>query len=863
MRSSRLAVRHLVHLVIVSGLTLVVATRVASARSFEVTAKPNRTCAPTRSHTLLVQWKLPSPRTRGVVSIDVTLPDGTVQSQTRKSRQRTAVFRISFHRGGRVLIEAALSGARPQTSSTHVVLEPCRRRGGRRSRAGNVRVAPANGPFLLSAEDLPVVEEPPFVGIPPELWGDDSFGSTAKRCRGRRCRGFLGEPPLDRLMNPLTLSWDVAFPRVLDPQIAASRTHLILSMTGGEGAGPIRFYEKNGTLLHTIAENSFFDVLTNHIDMNLNLPPEVADKLGDNGRLYYGIDEYYDTRVTFDRYRKRFWIVALARNTKARNGSAIEKLFRRSKVVLAVSLSEDPRDGWRFYWWDAVMDDGDCHQVCGCSGIDYVPGDGGDYPSIGVTEDAILVTNTAARPNIFNLQCIFEGRYTLVTRLDASSYADGTPGPGDFIQYWRFPNGNHGTTAAIVQPAMHHTPAPPNANGQPAFALSTAAGRSLVVWGFYPHAPWIDRVEIPVTRFYGTDFSDPNDWLAPQKPGAGITNPTKINIGQNLSNGVLKAVFRNGRLYGTWQDCRQWEGASDCINAIRLVRVSAVNFPASVPRTPASGFIDRTFGKNNQFDDDPNDIVYYGWPAVDVNDDGHMVLNYSRTGETVFPEARFSVYFENAPDIHPSYLLRAGNYSLGGEATENTLPAGRLDLTGSSVDPFDDNGIWIVHPYAQRAGPDVESGFYRVAVGKVFGNVYPDLVIKDVTFGELELNPPTIPLPVSFSPGQLVDISVTVRNQGDGPAGPSVVRFLLSTDTTPGRGDFHVVSLNAEGIAAGEEAVAEETMVSLPREIPSGSFYVLAVADAESDVEEYSESNNSAALFVEGPIDPSPPPPPR
>ena len=69
-----------------------------------------------------------------------------------------------------------------------------------------------------------------------------------------------------------------------------------------------------------------------------------------------------------------------------------------------------------------------------------------------------------------------------------------------------------------------------------------------------------------------------------------------------------------------------------------------------------------------------------------------------------------------------------------------------------------------------------------------------------------------------------------------------------------------MVTLNVAGIAAGQEGAAGgPPMVSVPPTTPPGRFYVLVVADTGNHIPEYSEST-LAALFVEGPIDPSPPP---
>ena len=121
----------------------------------------------------------------------------------------------------------------------------------------------------------------------------------------------------------------------------------------------IAFYEKNGTLLgarrgvqnqllrlrNPIPALAFFEPLIEPMNQTLNLQPEAASLLKADGTLLYGIDEVYDLRVTFDAYRRRFWIVGLARNSNADTDNLEQNVYRRTKFVVAVSQTEDPRDG--------------------------------------------------------------------------------------------------------------------------------------------------------------------------------------------------------------------------------------------------------------------------------------------------------------------------------------------------------------------------------------------------------------------------------------------------------------------------------------------------------------------------------------
>ncbi|HMB52144.1 MAG TPA: hypothetical protein VKU40_02430, partial [Thermoanaerobaculia bacterium] len=364
------------------------------------------------------------------------------------------------------------------------------------------------------------------------------------------------EPKPDRT---LTASWVAdgldGFPR--DPQVAAGPTHLLVT-TSGDG---IAIYEKNGRLAtedrfgqkieeNPISAEDFFGWMSDLINPTLNLG--LFRDVYERGELAYGIDEYYDLRAVFDTYRDRFWIVALARNSKAREGTLLEQQYRRSKLIVAVSTSEDPRDPWRFYWFDAVPGDGDCLDACGCEGTDYIPGAAADYPSLGVNQDAVLITNVAADNNKLGLDCLpFDNkrRHMVVTRLDAAAFADGSNGADDVVVYTRFDDVGGELASSTIQPALHHTATPLHGRQRPFYALSTFGGDRVVVWAFYAGPPRIERVAVRVEPYF-SHLDDPDRWLVPQKVGRGLASSRRVNMGKNVGNSVLEAVYRDGWLHG-------------------------------------------------------------------------------------------------------------------------------------------------------------------------------------------------------------------------------------------------------------------------------------------------------------------------
>jgi len=86
-----------------------------------------------------------------------------------------------------------------------------------------------------------------------------------------------------------------------------------------------------------------------------------------------------------------------------------------------------------------------------------------------------------------------------------------------------------------------------------------------------------------------------------------------------------------------------------------------------------------------------------------------MVVVYARSGKTLYPEVRFSVYYRNESDIRPSRLLHSGEAPYD----QGNSPLRWGDCAGASVDPSDDTAIWIAQEYAKA------NGNYGIWVGEV------------------------------------------------------------------------------------------------------------------------------------------------
>ncbi|MBN2415656.1 hypothetical protein JXO52_07430 [bacterium] len=107
----------------------------------------------------------------------------------------------------------------------------------------------------------------------------------------------------------------------------------------------------------------------------------------------------------------------------------------------------------------------------------------------------------------------------------------------------------------------------------------------------------------------------------------------------------------------------------------------------------------------------------------------------------------------------------------------------------------------------------------------------PDLVIQSI--GVLD------------GTGPEIRYQATAKNQGDAAAGESTVKFYLSTDTQITSSDHYIDSWTVSGsLAAGSSRASGERTVTVSG-VADGEYYLGAIADANGQVNESSEGNNS------------------
>jgi len=474
-------------------------------------------------------------------------------------------------------------------------------------------------------------------------------------------RGPSANTPAPTKSWQATLQGKGGFPA--DAQIAVSKTHVIVT-----NRQRMRYYDKNGVALGSdFGSTSFFTA-------GLNLKDAAGNP----------IDRFNDLRTIFDSYRKRFWVTAYAYTSTANVPAAKQRYY----IPIAVSKTQNPLDGWYFYYTDGAAQQGQAGSQI------WKAGDAPDYPVMGIDKLAITITHAVNNTN---------RSYWRVFFFPADSFASGQFQSG--WQFWDLKNPDGGAIG-LIAPAVHHG----SPSGGRAYWLGRQGSDRIVVWAIthpFDAARHVQAVAVKIPN----GFSSP---VNGQQKGS-----TKVIKFTNLGASVMKAAYRNGFLHGVTNDAHDWGGIGKVRSSIHYLRLPVSKWP-DVPSPPGSGGVDRVFGGGNP-NEEIGGLKHYGWAAVEANKNGDAIIGYARTGEKIYPEVRGSAYMANENDIRPSRQVKAGDTFADNPNYPNAndiLPWG--DTSGASVDPSDDTGIWIAQEYASStANPN---GNYDIWVAKFFGS---------------------------------------------------------------------------------------------------------------------------------------------
>jgi hypothetical protein len=649
---------------------------------------------------------------------------------------------------------------------------------------------------------------------------------------------------LPRTAGPPSPAWTVSGSGN-DPQIAVGKSFVVVT-----SYNKVWFYTKAGTALsfndhgqpiaNPIAATTLFGDLWNtkapnftpvaqSINSFLNLPsgskcdptdPFPSGNYGLDDPSAFCLNDFYDMRAIYDEFRDRFWIIAIARNPKWKvlTGTPGNHISRRTKTLLAVSRTGDPRDGFYLYWWNSVIDDGACHslsknaagdtKVCGPAGT-YQPGDAADYPSIGISKDYFIQTIAGQHFNPFTTPDFTKSKtqkYAVIHAFQAAKLAGGGCSSPCSWSYWNFdyPNASFRVTGTL-QAVVEHGADP----GGYTWLTQNDGNDRVYVWGF---------------RHAEKAFNPPlhSGWLNVSKINGAVHDPAIPGGGAlsyaNLGSGMLKAVERNGALTATFMDCVA--SASGCRTAARVVQLNpflALLVPPIAAVCPGCTLpvdSEEWIPLNNSLDDLPGSAHEAGQPTGDVSKSGNVVVGYIRCCTATGPEARYAARLPGDTTFRPDNVLKAPS-GAGSDGFNG-------DTGGAAADPIDPDGVWLANLYGT-------SGWMSLRVGKVLGKPFADLAIEGVDVGG------------NLVGSRALTIDTKVVNYGDGAAPAAKLRLRLVC--AGGNGNPKI--LNMRSVSSGASKTVSSTL-PLPASIPKRPCHVHATADSALTVKEYNEDNNGA-----------------
>ena len=190
-------------------------------------------------------------------------------------------------------------------------------------------------------------------------------------------------------------------------------------------------------------------------------------------------------------------------------------------------------------------------------------------------------------------------------------------------------------------------------------------------------------------------------------------------------------------------------------------------------------------------------------------------------------------FYLSADDGLDSGDVLLGVRSIAGLAPGASSPTvTRVTVPATTVVPASYRIIAVADALGQQVELD-ESNNTMVSVPLALTAYRPDILISALS------------APAAVLAGRPIVISHTVRNAGPAAAGPFVIRFFLSADGVWDDGDVLLGARALGGLAAGASSPAAVS-VTVPATTATGTYRIVAVADAAGQQVELDETNDLA-----------------
>jgi hypothetical protein len=402
--------------------------------------------------------------------------------------------------------------------------------------------------------------------------------------------------------------------------------------------------------------------------------PGVGTSLGTYG---------FNPRVLYDQYAGRFLVFVLERWDVAIGSASNE-----SRILLAVSKTSDPNDG---FWYHAI------NSKTTISGADTWI----DYPGVAVDDKVIYLTG-----NMFGFN---NGPYAGV-RLwiirKAAAYADDDPSIFFIV---RNPYASAGFVTTTIPAQMFGAP-PTGSGGRPMGTF--LAAYSGITDGTDEYLQ-ITEVTDPLQTTGGPFFTVQQlDVGNIDNPSLALPDAAQPTVGYPIETNdrrMLSAVWRNNNLYcsSNIRGAALTPDANQCV--ARWWRLNTTSTTA-VSQADAGNVTGEDIAAGTH--------TYY--PCVMVDADGNMAVNFSASGTTLYAGAYYTTRLAgDAPGstgLPKALAVGEDFYKRYFGGTSNRWG----DYNGIALSQPDENEFWIFNQYAGTRGSSdgVDDGRWRTRIGR-------------------------------------------------------------------------------------------------------------------------------------------------
>jgi immune inhibitor A len=133
------------------------------------------------------------------------------------------------------------------------------------------------------------------------------------------------------------------------------------------------------------------------------------------------------------------------------------------------------------------------------------------------------------------------------------------------------------------------------------------------------------------------------------------------------------------------------------------------------------------------------------------------------------------------------------------------------------------------------------------SISSIGSNMIATLSVIPTASADLIIS--SLSAPSTAAAGQSIAVNDTTKNNGTGTAGASTTKFYWSTNATYDAVDTYLGTRDVSALAAGITSTGG-TIVTIPAGVKTGTYYIIAKADADSAVTETSEINNDKAVSI-------------